>query len=107
MRLAVFDIEKILGVGAILALSDKQDASVLFHDGEPGRAVWHFFHPDKIAALQFGKNRMERDFRQWLRLDLTRREDAHETNCKDEKPSAHGVKVKETREQFNRQNTPV
>ena len=80
MRLAVFDVEKILRAGSILTLADKKDASVLFHDGEAIRTVRRLFHPHEIAAHQLRENRTEQDFGQGLSLDGMSREDEREDN---------------------------
>ncbi len=68
LRIAVFDVEKFLRVAAVRAFFDNQNFPRLIDDEHPARTVRRLAHPDRAFIGELGKNRLECDLGQRLRL---------------------------------------
>jgi hypothetical protein len=72
--IAGFDVEKFPRVAAVTAFPEDQDFSGLIDDEQPARAVRRFGHPNGTLVGKLGKNGLERDFRERLRVGEQRRD---------------------------------
>jgi len=76
-RVAVFDVEKFLGVAAVRPFLDDENFAGLIHNEKAVAAIGRFAHPHGTLVREFGQNLFEADGRERLGIGSESKAEQH------------------------------